>query len=360
MATTAPTYPLNRSRPGIDPRLAVGLVAVVAVSGIAWAKWDPYSHKLVKLLGTRVWSGSSLLAKAGHAGASPSWAGAWRFTVAYGKAVWVALVAALVISAAFEALIPRRRVAAAFARRSAFGGAVVGGLLALPCMMCTCCGAPVSITLRRQGAPTGAVLGYWIGNPVLNPAVLVFLALVAPWQWVVTRVVVGGILVFGVTTLVARGTDRRPRRTAPVEAGVDDPVPPRAALGRFVQTLLRLGLILVPEYFIVVMGVGLLRGWLFPVGHGLAHLGILAVVVAAVAGTLVVVPTAGEIPILLGLGLLGLGLGPVGALLITLPAISLPSMVMVGRTLTWRVTAAMAGGVVAAGLAGALCLWALG
>jgi hypothetical protein len=34
------------------------------------------------------------------------------------------------------------------------------------------------------------VVAYWLGNPLLNPAELVFLALVAPWPWTVTRLVV--------------------------------------------------------------------------------------------------------------------------------------------------------------------------
>ncbi|MGH8888609.1 MAG: permease, partial [Acidothermaceae bacterium] len=64
----------------------------------------------------------------------------------------------------------------------------------------------------------------------------------------------------------------------------------------------------------------------------------------------------GEIPILQGLSALGVGAGPLGALLITLPAVSLPSMAMVGRALSWRVTAAVAGVVMVTGLAGAILL----
>jgi hypothetical protein len=45
-----------------------------------------------------------------------------------------------------------------------------GGLLSVPCMMCTCCTAPLARTLRRNGAPTSSVLAYWLGNPTLNPA----------------------------------------------------------------------------------------------------------------------------------------------------------------------------------------------
>jgi hypothetical protein len=38
--------------------------------------------------------------------------------------------------------------------------------------------------------PTAPAVAYWLGNPLLNPAVVVFLLFVAPWQWTVTRLVV--------------------------------------------------------------------------------------------------------------------------------------------------------------------------
>jgi uncharacterized membrane protein YraQ (UPF0718 family) len=79
------------------------------------------------------------------------------------------------------------------------------------------------------------------------------------------------------------------------------------------------------------------------------------VVLAAVVGTLLVIPTAGEIPILQGLALAGLSTGALGALLVTLPAVSLPGIAMVGRALGWRATTAttvvvMLGGLVGAGV----------
>jgi len=78
-----------------------------------------------------------------------------------------------------------------------------------PTMMCTCCTAPVAATLRRNGVRTAAVVAYWLGNPLLNPAVLAFLIVVAPWQWTVTRLVFGLLLVVGGATLVARLTGDR-------------------------------------------------------------------------------------------------------------------------------------------------------
>jgi hypothetical protein len=146
--------------------MTLPLLAVIAVAGLAWAKWWPYTLKLQTVLSDRSWAGTSILSSGGGtAGAAPSLAGGWDFTVAYGKAIWKALVVALLLAAAVETLVPRRRLMAALSGRGAYGGVLAGGLLSLPCMMCTCCTAPLARTLRRNGAPTSSVLAYWLGNP---------------------------------------------------------------------------------------------------------------------------------------------------------------------------------------------------
>jgi hypothetical protein len=76
----------------------------------------------------------------------------------------------------------------------------------------------------------------------------------------------------------------------------------------------------------------------------------------AIVGTLIVIPTAGEIPILQSLALLGASSGTLGALLITLPAVSVPGAVMVARSFGWKAVATATGVVIAAGLLGATVL----
>jgi uncharacterized membrane protein YraQ (UPF0718 family) len=312
--------------------------SVVLLAAIIWAKWLPYTAKTAKLLTSHTWSGDSSL---DAPGATPSLRAGWEFTVDYSASVWKALIAALVIAAMIDALVPRRWLTRALSGR---GGSLRGGLAALPFMMCTCCTAPIAVTLRRGGIPTSSALAYWVGNPLLNPAVLVFLALVAPWEWTAARLLAGVVLTFGVTAMIGRLV-----RTRSVEALDVPEEPPGSPPARFARSLGRMLITLVPEYFAVVFAVGALRGWLFPM-DGVAHWGVLAALIAAVAGTLMVIPTAGEIPVLLALAAAGASGGVIGVLLVALPAISLPSIVMVGRTLTWRVTWAMAGGVAVVGL----------
>lgn len=275
-------------------------------------------------------------------------------------------MAALLIASAVEAFLPRRWLLAVLQRgHSRLVGSVAGGLLALPCMMCTCCTAPLTVSIRRQGVPTSSALAYWVGNPTLNPAVLAFLAIVLPWEWVTVRILIGVVLVVGVTAVVGRLSPDRELDPSmivpPLASGATDLDGPTTLTGagrRFLVALGRLSVTLLPEYLVVVLVLGGLRGWLFPVGHSLAGLGVLAVLLFAVVGTLFVIPTAGEIPIIQGLLATGVGLGPAGALLVTLPALSLPSMVMVGRSFPIRVILAMAAGVTTLGLGAAgLLVW---
>lgn len=337
-------------------RVLVGVLAtaVLTVAVLLWAKWLPYAAKTSGLASERSWSGSSILTVGGvQPGDAPSWSAATSFTSAYLQAVWRALLAALLISAALQTLVPGQWLLRLLNRPGRLRSALAGGLAATPSMMCACCTAPVAVGLKRQGASTAAVIAYWLGNPLLNPAVLVFLLLVAPWQWTLTRVSVGALVVVGGAVLVARLTDGR----APASPPPGVPADPPPSLTRYLRVLLRMSLILVPEYLVVVMLVGAARGWLFPLHAGGA--GLLVILVAAVVGTAMVIPTAGEIPIAQGLALAGLSLGAVGALLITLPAVSLPGAVMVGRAFGWRATAATAGVVAAGGVLGAAVLLTL-
>lgn len=341
------------------------VLAVVFVAGLAWAKWIPYGQKASKLSGTHSWSGGTMFADSGKPGALPTFSGAWHFTWIYFQEVWKGFLVALLVAAIFDALVPRAWLLTLLNRRTRLGQAVAGGAVALPSLMCTCCTSPLAVGLRKRGVPATAALSYWVGNPMLNPAVLVFLFLVAPWQFGVVRILVGVAVVVGGSMLVTRlfgsKTVDSDRPLPPELRSVGDPDPVRLSQfpGRFARSLLRLAVILIPLYLVVLYIVGLFSGWLSDFAGLDAHLGILAVLICAVIGTLLVIPTGGEIPVILALTAAGVGAGTAGALLITLPALSVPSMVMVGRALSWRVTTAMAGVVALAGLAAGLLLWLL-
>lgn len=361
---------VQQARPGSRRRLLLGgaglfVLAVVFVLGLSWAKWIPYGQKASSLSITHAWSGGTMFADSGHPGALPSFAGARHFAWVYFQDVWKGFLVALVVAAAFDALVPRDWLLRVLNRPSRFGQAMAGGVAGLPSLMCTCCSSPLVVGLRKRGVGTTASLAYWVANPLLNPAVFVFLFLVAPWQFGVVRLIVGVAVVLGGSMLVTRLFGSRlesgDRPLPPELSSPADPDPVRLSQFplRFTRSFLQLSVILIPAYIVVVLVLGYLSGWLSDFAGLDARLGILAVLICAVIGTLLVIPTGGEIPVILALTAVGAGAGTAGALLITLPALSVPSMVMVGRALSWRVTLAMAAVVAAAGLAGGLLLWLL-
>lgn len=351
MALPTSSLPARRTTPGL---LAVTLFVVLAAGLLWWSKWSPYAGRVLELSATRTWSTGSVLEAAGITpGSGPSLRAGWGFTVAYASAVWKALLAGLVIAAAVQTLLPRRWLLGLLSRRGDVAGAAVGGAVSTPSMMCSCCTAPVASSLRRSGAPTASVVAYWLGNPLLNPAVLLFLAFVAPWQWVVVRLVVGVAVVVGGSVAVARlsgtGASTASALPVPVDEG------PR----RFLPVLARNSAVLVPEYLLVVFTVGAFSGWLFPLGETARSWGLLATLLAVVLGLLLVIPTAGEVPLTQGLAAAGFGPAVVGALLIVLPAVSLPSAVMVTgalrpRVVGWTLLVVAVGGLLAAALLSAL------
>jgi hypothetical protein len=351
-------------------RLLVGIaglfvLATVFIAGLAWAKWIPYGQKASKLSGSHSWAGGTMFADSGKPGALPTFSGAWHFSWIYFQEVWKGFLVALLVAAIFDALVPRAWLLTLLNRRTRLGQAVAGGVAALPSLMCTCCTSPLAVGLRKRGASSTASLAYWVGNPLLNPAVLVFLFLVAPWQFGVVRIIVGAAVVVGGSAAVTRlFGSKLPDGDVPLppelrSAGDQDPL----RLGQFplrlARSLLRLAVVLIPLYIVVLCVVGFFSGWLSDFAGLDARLGIVAVLACALLGTLLVIPTGGEIPVILALTAVGVGAGTAGALLITLPALSLPSMMMVGRALSWRITLGMAAVVAVAGLLGGLLLWLL-
>ncbi|GAA1617139.1 permease [Brevibacterium sanguinis] len=335
-AQTAPTPTGRRRRLGAADWIGLGFLVVLLIGGLTWSKWLPYWDRAWTLSETSVWDGSSLFAVAGDA---MSLTGAWDFTLAYFLAVWKALVVALLVAAAIDALVPRDWLLRVMNRRHTATQSLVGATLSLPSMMCTCCAAPVAAGLRVSGVTRSAALAYWVGNPLLNPAVLIFLGLVLPWQYVGTRVGIGLLISVGASALI--GTWLAGRVKDVPTPSVSEPVRLSSMPLRYLRSLSRFALILIPEHLALVFVIGLVAPWLTGL-YGLeSQLGALAIIVAACVGTLLVIPTGGEIPIIITLLAAGIGAGTTGALLIALPALSIPSMVMVGKAMGWKATLAM-------------------
>ncbi|SPB13383.1 membrane protein [Caballeronia novacaledonica] len=343
-----------------QPRVATGWMVflLIAVAGLFYVKWFPYYNRAF-VAASQHSIGKSILMGTAASAPEPSWQAALDYAMAYGKAIWQAMVLGLLLGSAVQALIPPRWVARALGEHN-FGSVVNGGLMSLPGMMCTCCAAPVVAGLRAREAAPGAAVAFWLGNTVLNPAALVFMGFVLGWQWTGLRLALGVLMVFGLGYAVNRMVT--PAQAASSRAALAKLVEedePGTAFSRWIKILGRMTVRLVPEYIVLVLLLGAARAWLFPhIGPDIGN-GMLWIVAFAVAGTLFVIPTAGEVPIIQAMLSLGMATGPAGALLMTLPPVSVPSLAMLARSFPPRVLAFVAAAVVLFGIVSGLIAAAL-
>jgi uncharacterized protein len=331
VSMSAPTTGATRK---LSPWLTV-LFFIIAAAGLYYVKWDPYYHKAF-VAATKHDIGASILGNAKNTMPAPSFATAWGYTVAYFNAVWKAAVLGIVLGSLIQVLIPQDWLVRVLGKRT-FGSTAVAGLASLPGMMCTCCAAPVAVGMRKRFASVGAALAFWIGNPILNPATIIFMGFVLGWNFAVLRIVAGLLMVLGIATLanrlvksddVIKPTSLEVPETASVQGSV---------LVRWLKSLWSLFWSIVPAYIIAVVVLGAVRTWLFPVMSPEIGNSVLALLGLAIAGTLFVIPTAAEIPVVKTMMHFGLGVGPAAALMMTMPAVSLPSLLMVRKAFPAKV-----------------------
>jgi uncharacterized membrane protein YraQ (UPF0718 family) len=180
----------------------------LAIVGLFYVKWSPYfTTALVAAQDHTL--GASIVS--GNLPASPgvSLQAGLAYSVAYLKAIWQALLLGLALGAGIEVLLPHARLSQLFVGSK---GPLRATAFAIPSMMCTCCGAPIAVGMIEAGAGAFPALVYWLANPVLNPAALVFIGFVLGWQWAALRLFVGAALVFVIANVAARfvSADWRP------------------------------------------------------------------------------------------------------------------------------------------------------
>jgi uncharacterized membrane protein YraQ (UPF0718 family) len=345
---------MNATRQQADNvALRVAVFLVLAAVGLFYVKWLPYYNRAFVAAADHS-IGNSILMGTAASPPAPSWDAALGYALAYGKAIWQAMVLGLLLGSAIQALLPADWVARVLGK-TGFGSVVAAGTLSIPSMMCTCCAAPVVVGLRARQASPGAAIAFWLGNTILNPATLVFMGFVLGWNWAALRIVLGALMVFGLGYLVNLMVTPKEAAEANAElskliANSETPDSTPNPFLRWIEIFGRMAVRLIPEYIVIVLLLGAARAWLFPtIGPEIGN-EIWWIVAFAVAGTLFVIPTAGEVPIIQAMLSLGIGAGPVGALLMTLPPVSLPSLVMVGRSFRPQVLLFVVAGVVVIGI----------
>jgi uncharacterized protein len=329
----------------------ITLFVIIAAAGLSYVKWWPYYHKAVNAIANHTIGSSILTGKEANA-PSPSWNAAWGYAVTYYKSVWKAAVLGIVLGSLVQVLLPSGWLQRVLGKTS-LRNTAIGGLASVPGMMCTCCAAPIAIGLHKKRVSPAASLAFWLGNPLINPATLIFMTFVLSWKFTVIRIVFGLIITLGVSYFAARlmgnAEAEVPQRVLEKAMPMDQQ--PEAPLWyRWMNSMWKMILYIVPAYFISVLVLGAARAWLFP---SLGESGVdiaLMIIIFSIAGALFVIPTAAEIPIIQSFLLLGFGGGPAAALLVVLPAISLPSLLMIRSSYPARVVWFILLAIVALGL----------
>ncbi|NEY21443.1 permease [Bacillus ginsengihumi] len=328
--------------------LVVAFIIIAAV-GLLYVKWWPYYNKSI-LAANQHSIGSSILGNT--ANATFSWHSALDYSVAYFQSVWKAAILGILLGSLLQVLLPTFWLLKILGKTS-FGSTAIAGIASVPGMMCTCCAAPMAVGLRKKNVSVGAALAFWIGNPMINPATLIFMTFVLSWKFTIIRLVFGLILTFGVSYLANRFT----KDTQPIDVEQyihDDDKQEGSFLVRWFKSLGSMLLYIVPSYVLSVLLLGAVRVWLFPELSGSVANSLIAIIIFAIAGMIFVIPTAAEIPIIQTFLSLGFGGGPAGALLITLPAISLPSLLIVAKSFPKKVLLFVITSVVIIGLVSGL------
>jgi uncharacterized membrane protein YraQ (UPF0718 family) len=300
------------------------LFFLVVIVGLWYVKWQPYYGKAFTAADTHN-IGKSILAQA----ADSPWQAALDYAMVYFLAVWKAAVLGVLLGSLIQVLIPRDWLRRTLGQPR-FRGTLLGTLFSLPGMMCTCCAAPVAAGMRRQQVPMGGALAFWLGNPLLNPATLVFMGFVLGWQFTLIRLVAGLATVLLVASLVQKWV-KEPASAELLQVDMPTQTDSTPLFSRWVKALWMLFWNTIPVYIIAVLVLGAARVWLFPHADGIVGNTLFWVMAMAVAGCLFVIPTAAEIPIVQTMMLAGMGVAPGLALLITLPALSLPSLIMLRK-----------------------------
>lgn len=276
--------------------------------------------------------------------------GWWRpiaLGASYALTVWHATVLGILLSAlaatALPAMVP---VMQGRSLRTSLAGA----LLALPHPFCSCCSSSVAPSLVRRGASAHFVLAFVVASPMLNVTTIALAVAMLPSGFAVIRIVGGVVVAVLVTFWVARLSTpwSRPGAAVATSAPADRAArTPSGFVAAWLTQSAGLAAILIPT--VVVSSV--LASLAFESTTPLLDNSIAGIALAALAGTLFMVPTWAEIPI--ALRLLDAGLtGPAAALLIALPAVSLPCMVVLGTALQRvRVVVLLAGAVMLTGVA---------
>lgn len=265
----------------------------------------------------------------------------------------VGMAFAFVIGGAVSSLVLPQRLIDRILHARGTRGSALGGLLGAPLMLCSACSVPVAIGWKERGANTETTLGVVMGSALLNMMGLLTIWVMFPSALFWGRIVASLVLVVAVTPWTVRlakwwarsQSEEIGNSTSAAACGGDACTPDsvvapdeswgealRGALTAWwdasVKIAYRLFLPMTAATFLAAF----LRLFVPPsVVETYLGGGFLAILLTALFGTFIAVPTLFEIPLTMGFLFLGMGPGPATTLIVTAPSVSIVSYFMLRK-----------------------------
>lgn len=238
-------------------------------------------------------------------------------------------------------LLPRRRF------QSAAANTALGVVSGVPLGVCANCVAPIGQSLYQGGASATTALATMISSPLLNVVVLTMVFALFPPGVAVLRVVVPLVLLALVPWLA------QPEPSVPgivCEVNGDGwLVPAGDAVRHYLKNLAKLAVTTIP-FMILAALLGAIVAELVPARVISGHVSVLGIVLVALIGTFLPVPMAFDVAASFILMTRGVALPYVVTLLCTLGAFSIYSVLILGRSISWKIAARVFGAVMVVGI----------
>jgi uncharacterized membrane protein YraQ (UPF0718 family) len=200
--------------------------------------------------------------------------------------------------------------------------------------VCANCVAPIGQSLYQAGAGPGTVLATMISSPTLNIVVLAMLFALFPFPIALLRLAVPLALIALVPWLT-RGVQPSAEIAGIVPVGSGWFRPSAGTLKQFLKNLARLAATTIPLMVLAgVLGAVLID--LVPAQDIPTRVTLLGIVLIAIVGTFLPVPIAFDVAAAFVLLTRGVPTPYVVTLLCTLGAFSVYSLLILGRTISWR------------------------
>jgi uncharacterized membrane protein YraQ (UPF0718 family) len=238
-------------------------------------------------------------------------------------------------------LLPRKRF------RSAAANTALGAVTGVPLGVCANCAAPIGQSLFQGGASSSTVLATMISSPMLNVVVLTMAFALFPPGIALVRLAVP-LALLALVPWLAGNTQ------AAAGASCEVPsagwlVPTTVTLKQYLKNLARLAATTIP-FMILAALLGALVAEAIPAQDIPTKVSLLGILLVALAGTFLPVPMAFDVAAAFILMSRGVPMPYVVTLLCTLGAFSIYSVLIVGRSMSWRTALRVFGAVAAVGV----------